>query len=230
MLLMFILLKAKETEQDISVAFTDMKRLMEKAGEMVRLSKNISDKIKEKQGEITDDETVQFKAYLLSLGVSDPVTRESHGTGQRYFVELAQQLAKILEPQLLDGDGVMTLTDVYCRVNRARGLELLSPDDLLNACKLLEPLKLPIMCVSSTFCYGLSVWMLRSSFHLLPTCIFNCRMKQFDSGVKVVQLLSHSEKETVAQTAQITEVRLTLPCIKHAVCIVPLLAPAWTHI
>ena len=29
---------------------------------------------------------------------------------------------------------MMTLTDAFCRLNRARGLELLSPDDLLGAC------------------------------------------------------------------------------------------------
>ena len=29
---------------------------------------------------------------------------------------------------------MITLTDAFCRVNRARGLELLSPEDLLNAC------------------------------------------------------------------------------------------------
>ena len=32
-------------------------------------------KKQEKQGEVSDDETVQFKSYLLSLGISDPVTR-----------------------------------------------------------------------------------------------------------------------------------------------------------
>lgn len=37
----------------------------------------------------------------------------------------------------------MSLADVYCRVNRARGLELISPEDLLNACKCLNgPIKL----------------------------------------------------------------------------------------
>jgi len=37
----------------------------------------------------------------------------------------------------------MTITEVYCRINRARGLELVSPDDVLNACKLLNgPMKL----------------------------------------------------------------------------------------
>jgi len=40
--------------------------------------------------------------------------------------------------------GIMTLTDVYCVFNRARGTELVSPDDLLAACKLLSTLGLPL--------------------------------------------------------------------------------------
>lgn len=37
----------------------------------------------------------------------------------------------------------MSLADVYCRVNRARGLELLSPEDLLQACRLMDgPIKM----------------------------------------------------------------------------------------
>jgi hypothetical protein len=32
--------------------------------------------------------------------------------------------------------GMMTLTDVYCLYNRARGTELISPEDLLEACQL----------------------------------------------------------------------------------------------
>ena len=39
----------------------------------------------------------------------------------------------------------MTLTDAYCRVNRARGLELLSPEDLLNASRQLEASNLPLV-------------------------------------------------------------------------------------
>ena len=38
----------------------------------------------------------------------------------------------------------MTLTDAFCRVNRARGLELLSPEDLLNACRALPNVGLPM--------------------------------------------------------------------------------------
>lgn len=37
----------------------------------------------------------------------------------------------------------MTIAEVYCRINRARGLELVSPEDVLNACRLLTaPIRL----------------------------------------------------------------------------------------
>ena len=44
---------------------------------MVKLAQSISTKIREKQGEITEDETIQFKSYLLSLGIDDPITKVS---------------------------------------------------------------------------------------------------------------------------------------------------------
>lgn len=56
--------------------------------------------------------------------------------------------------------GMMALTDVFCRVNRARSLELLSPEDILNACRLMESLDLPL------------------------------KLFQFSSGVMVLQLTS----------------------------------------
>lgn len=58
---------------------------------------------------------------------------------------------------------MMTLTDVYCRVNRARGLELLSPEDLLHASRQLAPLEFPII------------------------------LRSFDSGVMVLQVCSHDD-------------------------------------
>ncbi|XP_077098840.1 vacuolar protein-sorting-associated protein 36 isoform X2 [Siphateles boraxobius] len=115
--------KRKETDKNISEAFEDLSKLMEKAKEMVELSRSIANKIKDKQGDITEDE---------------------------------------------ERGGMMALTEVYCLVNRARGMELLSPEDLVNACKMFESLKLPL------------------------------RLRVFDSGVMVVQLQSHSEEEMIA--------------------------------
>uniref|UniRef100_A0A8C1KQG1 Vacuolar protein-sorting-associated protein 36 n=2 Tax=Cyprinus carpio TaxID=7962 RepID=A0A8C1KQG1_CYPCA len=138
--------KRKETDKNISEAFEDLSKLMEKAKEMVEVSKSIANKIKDKQGDITEDETIRFKSYLLSMGIANPVTRETHGSGTQYHIQLARQLGDILQAPL----------------------ELLSPEDLVNACKMFESLKLPL------------------------------RLRVFDSGVMVVQLQSHSEEEMIA--------------------------------
>ncbi|CAO2611621.1 Vacuolar protein-sorting-associated protein 36 [Lemmus lemmus] len=147
--------KRKETDKNISEAFEDLSKLMIKAN-----------KIKEKQGDVTEDETIRFKSYLLSMGIANPVTRETYGSGTQYHMQLAKQLAGILQ--------------VYCLVNRARGMELLSPEDLVNACKMLESLKLPV------------------------------RLRVFDSGVMVIELQTHKEEEMVASALETVSERGSL--------------------
>ncbi|XP_036154123.1 vacuolar protein-sorting-associated protein 36 isoform X2 [Myotis myotis] len=115
--------KRKETDKNISEAFEDLSKLMVKAKEMVELSKSIANKIKDKQGDITEDETIRFKSYLLSMGIANPVTRETYGSGTQYHMQLAKQLAGILQAPLEERGGIMSLTEVYCLVNRARGME-----------------------------------------------------------------------------------------------------------
>jgi len=44
--------------------------------------------MKEKQGEISEDETVQFKSYLMSLGIDDPVTRDNFKSSSQYYASL----------------------------------------------------------------------------------------------------------------------------------------------
>ncbi|XP_043216265.1 vacuolar protein-sorting-associated protein 36-like [Amphibalanus amphitrite] len=134
----------QQQNRSISEAFRDLTNLMEAAREMVALSRQISAKITEKQGGISEDETVRFQSQLLSLGVDDPVTRGTHGSGDRYHAELARQLATMLEAPARQAGGMLTLTDAYCRVNRARGLELISPEDLLSAGRQMTRLALPL--------------------------------------------------------------------------------------
>ncbi|KAJ9590764.1 hypothetical protein L9F63_016280 [Diploptera punctata] len=163
--------RQKATDESISKAFQDLSKLMDMAKDMVNISKSISQKIRDKQGDITEDETIRFKSYLLSLGIDDPVTRNDFRSDSQYYQQLAKQLSDILVEPIKEVGGMMALTDVYCRVNRARGLELLSPEDLIQACHLLDKLKLPI------------------------------RLRRFDSGVKVLQLESHSDENVAKNTA-----------------------------
>ncbi|XP_046394760.1 vacuolar protein-sorting-associated protein 36 [Ischnura elegans] len=172
--------KHKETDESISKAFQDLSKLMVMAKDMVNISRNISQKIREKQGDISEDETVKFKSYLLSLGIDDPVTRTSFKNDSQFHRELAKQIAEMLVGPVTEVGGMMGLVDAYCRVNRARGLELIPPEDLLNACNQLERLHLPII------------------------------LRQFDSGVKVLQLQSHSDEKIVEKTLSMLEARNSL--------------------
>nr|CAB3267639.1 vacuolar protein-sorting-associated protein 36-like [Phallusia mammillata] len=163
------------TDKNISVAFQDLTKLMEKAKEMVSLSSNIANKIKDKKGDITDDETVKFKSYLLSLGIPNPVTKETHGSGTHYHMQLAHEIASLLKQPLEENAGIMLLSDAYCRINRARGMELLSPEDLLNACRMLDNLKL------------------------------HMKLREFETGVLVLQLDSHSDEKVISQTTELVD-------------------------
>ncbi|NXW42030.1 VPS36 protein, partial [Nyctiprogne leucopyga] len=141
--------KRKETDKNISEAFEDLSKLMEKAKEMVELSKSIANKIKEKQGDITEDESLNCLKITYFANIA-----------QSYYIDYPSLVIyhiiihlKLLQnsrfsPKILcltqERGGIMSLTEVYCLVNRARGLELLSPEDLVNACKMLESLKLPL--------------------------------------------------------------------------------------
>ena len=108
--------KNKADQANISKAFQDLDVLINMAKPMVALSKSISTKIRDKQGEITEDETVQFKSYLLrsdlthlnfvfvlefiwssSLGIDDPVTKDSAGSDKKYYQGLAQEMFLILD-------------------------------------------------------------------------------------------------------------------------------------
>ncbi|KAL7641458.1 UNVERIFIED_CONTAM: hypothetical protein RMT77_007329 [Armadillidium vulgare] len=157
--------KQRETSSNISKAFEDLKNLMSLAKDMVTLSRNIANKIKEQTGEISSDETVQLRSYLLSLGVDDPVTKEAVGSTTEYHKKLAQEICNVLKSSVEEVGGVMLLSEVYCRINRARGLQLLSPEDVYNACSLMSNMHLPL------------------------------RLFTFKSGVQVLQLSSLDEEE-----------------------------------
>lgn len=174
----------RATDQSISVAFQDLKKLMEKAKEMVSISKTISSKIREKQGDISEDDTVRFKSYLMSLGIDDPVTRDAFRSDSDYYIGLAQQISDMMVAVLIDCGGMMSLADVWCRVNRARGLELISPEDLLNACKLLQTIDAPMS------------------------------LRKFPSGACVLQLNSNRDEEIAKSTSQMLEEKGFLTPVK----------------
>ncbi|KXZ51477.1 hypothetical protein GPECTOR_12g440 [Gonium pectorale] len=135
--------KTAESGRAVEQAFRDLSALMSSAATMVALAEKFRGVMAAGAdgagaaggggagGEdplLLDAETQQ---QLIALGISSPVTRET--AGARYHIELSRQLADFLAAPLQRCGGLMSLPDVYCLFNRARGTELVSPDDLLQA-------------------------------------------------------------------------------------------------
>jgi len=80
------------------------------------------------------------------MGFVSPVTKSIAGSA--YTSELARQISVVLRPHLQRRGGVISLTDAFCLVNRARGTEVVSPEDLLEASQLLRDLKLGMRMTS----------------------------------------------------------------------------------
>jgi len=167
--------KTAETDKLLNEAFSDLTALMDKAKDMVNLSQKLKITLEKKDQEKSsststeEKEEEEFRTFLLEMGIESPVTKKT--AKSKYHQELAKELSnwiigkKILTKQESGvvgkvtsiQSGMISLPDLYCIFNRARGIELISPDDLYRACILFEQLDLPF------------------------------RIRKFDSGVLVIQ-------------------------------------------
>ena len=96
----------------------------------------------------TDTSTnTEMDHVLQSIGLISPVTKDS--AGRLYHRQLARQIVEFLciQNRLERMGGIITLPDLYCLYNRARGTELVSPDDLYVASKLMGKLSLGMRMV-----------------------------------------------------------------------------------
>lgn len=167
----------ESTDKSLQDAFQDLNALMSKAKEMVMLAEKMRLKLlsgSNNQTSGAEDEemgTKEMQDWLLSVGIVSPVTKES--AGALYHQQLSRQLADFIKMPLERAGGMINLIDVYCLFNRARGTELISPDDLLQACSLWEKFDVPVM------------------------------LRKFDSGVVVIQSKTHSDEEVFARIASL---------------------------
>lgn len=131
---------------------------------------------------------------FLNIGISNPVTK--HSAGSSYHQQLARQLADFLldRDRLMKAGGVMTLPDVYCLFNRARGFELISPG-LLVADYCLR--------VTDFLVYVLDD--LRESINLFHTLSLPMHVRKFGSGVIVIELDSHDDTQMCEKMVSLTD-------------------------
>lgn len=88
------------------------------------------------------NDTEKLVAMLENMGLTSALSEKQ--SGSMYHKQLARQIVDFLRrnERLNKAGGMMTLTDVYCLFNRARGTNMISPDDLLKALDLMKDLGL----------------------------------------------------------------------------------------
>lgn len=91
-----ILEKQKKTDENLTIAFQDLSKLIGMAKETVATSKAISLKIRERQTDATEDETLKFKSMLMSLGIDDPVTKDNFTSNTEYLRSLGSEICQSL--------------------------------------------------------------------------------------------------------------------------------------
>ncbi|OUS46267.1 vacuolar sorting protein VPS36 [Ostreococcus tauri] len=154
--------RAAETQRTMDEAFSDLESLMAKASDMVALAERLATSTEKKSG--TESE---LQRLVLSLGIKSPVTRA--GSGAEFHRELGAQLARWIKPVLDSSNGIITLTDAFCLFNRARGVEVVSPQDMLRACESWE------------------------------SQAFDVHLREFENGVKVIHTTERTDDEACAR-------------------------------
>lgn len=164
--------KMRQADESLNEGFKDIDALMGKAKDLVALADKIKAAMAKEaraNGNAEAQANDEFSGYLAQMGIAMPVTKSA--AGSQFHTELAKELAGFCVRAMKKTGPMITLPDLYCLFNRARGSDLVSPDDLHRACELLEPL-------------GLGV-----------------RLKKFPSGVLVVRLAEYDEKTISKQIA-----------------------------
>lgn len=95
-------------------------------------------------------DTDRLVSLLQDMGMTSALKKADYKGGTAaaaYYDQTARQLADFVRPKLAVVP-VLTLTDVYCLFNRARGSHLLSPEDLLTALEHLQTLNLGFSVVT----------------------------------------------------------------------------------
>lgn len=159
----------KNNEIVIGSAFEDLETLMASAKEIIALAERFA-----RQTNGSSSEASALIAQSASeLGL---VTKDMLGSGSNseslYLSELSRNVAEFLTDDskgvLRKAGGIISLVDLWAIFNRARGgVELVSPNDFEKAARLWEKLRLPV------------------------------RLRQFKSGVLVVQASDRTDEKTI---------------------------------
>lgn len=105
---------------------------------MVQIAEQIKSKLARKELNVESDEIKEIQAVMFNMGITGASDFSSEVSkdiaGKNFHAQLASEIEKFLETVIDKFGGVIGLVDLYCMYNRARGTDLISPEDLNIAC------------------------------------------------------------------------------------------------
>jgi ESCRT-II complex subunit VPS36 len=163
----------KNNEAMIGNAFEDLDALMTSAKEIIALAEQFAGQANLGTNGSSSEASTLASQSASALGLVTTKDMLGAGSESLYLSELSRNLAEWLTDDtrgiLRREGGIMTLVDLWAVFNRARGgVELVSPADFEKAARLWDKLKLPV------------------------------RLRQFKSGLLVVQGRDRTDEKTIA--------------------------------
>ncbi|CAH7689935.1 EAP30/Vps36 family-domain-containing protein [Phakopsora pachyrhizi] len=141
---------------ELSEGLQDLKALMSRAKDMVQLARSINGKLTAlenssssmSENRPTEQSAALIRSSLVKLGLPTPaVTADMIASDKEYSSELAKELAGFITRitsqtsnqigQKPFSKGILSIDEVWCMWNRARGVLPVSPTDMLCACQFL---------------------------------------------------------------------------------------------
>ncbi|KAF1913172.1 EAP30/Vps36 family-domain-containing protein [Ampelomyces quisqualis] len=164
----------QNNEAMLGSAFEDLEALMTSAKEIIALAEQFASQANlGTDGNLEASALASQSASALGLITTKDMLGSGSGSESLYVSELSRNLAEWLTDDtrgiLRKEGGIMTLVDLWAVFNRARGgVELVSPADFEKAARMWDTLKLPV------------------------------RLRQFKSGLLVVQGRDRTDEKTIA--------------------------------
>jgi len=127
-----------ERAKEVEVLFREAKELT------AIIHKYVATLEKNENKEDGMEDTTELTSMLQDMGMITALAKDSSSS---FHEMLARQICDFLSSNksfltAKGGSGIITLTDVYCLYNRARGANMISPEDLIEALAMIEKLGL----------------------------------------------------------------------------------------
>lgn len=133
----------------------DVEQLLKEATDLVQIIRKYVATLDKHETGTDEGDHGKLVSMLQDMGMTAALRKEDAASDVQFYQHTARQLADFLRPKFTQTNTMLTLTDIYCWFNRARGSNLISPEDLLETVKQMEKLQLGMKV--HTFDSGLTV-------------------------------------------------------------------------